>query len=147
MMKSLFGGATMPMTTAPADSDSPKAVQSLSRHALVDRFGIDFDGAAILLGPVARQFHGIAGSSPRVGIRTFLECYEPLARPGLAELIEKFADEGQPFHFSARLLASPGAYVHGSIATWDACRDKGGWTGMLVMSHDQHGLPLSGTAN
>lgn len=147
MMKSLFGGATMPLAMGPADSETPLNVQSKSRHALVDRFGIDSDGAAILLGPVARTFHGIGGDADRVGIRTFLDCYELHARTVLAELIETFADRGQPFHFTARLATPPGAYVHGFVAPVGPESKNGGWTGMLVMSHDQHGLPLSGTAN
>ena len=147
MTKMLFGGAIMSMTAGAADTNTPLHVQNRSRHALVDRFGIDPDGAAILLGPVARKFHGIESHGDRLGISAFLDCYEPFARADLTELIEKFADEGQPFHFTARLASPSDACVHGFIAPAKAENDKGVWTGMLIMSRDQYGAQLSETAN
>lgn len=147
MTKTLFGGATLSMHAGPADSVTRMTDQNRSRHALVDRFAIDSDDAAIMLGPIARKFHGILGDSDRIGIRTFLDCYELSARAELAELIETFAQKGQPFHFTARLARSPGACVHGFIAPESA---EGGilkWTGTLVMSRDRYGVPLSAARN
>lgn len=147
MTKMLFGGATVPFDTELTDPNNNIDVQQLSRSALVDRFGLDLEGAVILLGPVARKFHGLSGEDERVGLQTFLECYDPDARSGLIDLIEKLAGEGRPFHFTARLATPAGAFVHGFLAPVKAGDKDSGWTGMLVMSRQESAVPILGAVN
>jgi len=147
MTKMLYGGATVPFDTELPDPNNNIDVGKLSRSALVDRVGLDLEGASILLGPVARKFHGLSGESERIGMRTFLECYDPDARTGLIELIEKLAGEGRPFHFTARLAAPAGAFVHGFLAPAPAGNKNGGWSGMLVMSRQEAAVPILDAVN
>ena len=147
MTKMLYGGATVPFDTELADPNNNINIRQLSRSALVDRFGLDLEDASILLGPVARKFHGLSGDKERIGIRTFLECYDPDARTGLIDLIEKLAGEGRPFHFTARLAAPAGAFVHGFLAPAAAGNEDGGWSGMLVMSRQEAAVPILGLVN
>lgn len=146
MTKTLFAGAIASGSTDLTGAEMTSDTRYRSRHALIDQFGIDCDEAAIILGPVARKFHGISDDGERIGIRPFLDCYEPSMRTDLVELIEKFAGEGQPFHFTARLASPAGAVVHGFL---EPATDGGArrWTGMLVMSPQHFGTQLSESAN
>ena len=144
MTKMLYGGATVPFDTERADPNNNIDIRQLSRSALVDRFGLDLEDATILLGPVARKFHGLSGDSERIGMRAFLECYDPDARAGLIELIEKLAGEGHPFHFTARLAAPAGAFVHGFLAPPSVGNTNGGWSGTLVLSRQESAVPILG---
>ncbi|WP_370321252.1 hypothetical protein [Oricola sp.] len=147
MTKMLYGGATVPFDTGRADPNTNIDIRQLSRSALVDRFGLDLENASILLGPVARKFHGLSGCNERIGMRTFLECYDPDARAGLVDLIEKLAGEGRSFHFTARLSSPAGAFVHGFLAPASAGNGDGGWSGMLVMSRQEAAVPIIGAVN
>lgn len=147
MTKMLYGGATVPFDTEHADPNNTIDIRQLSRSALVDRFGLDLEDASILLGPVARKFHGLSGDNERIGMRTFLECYDPDARAGLVDLIERLAGEGRPFHFTARLAKPAGAFVHGFLAPATAGKGDSGWSGMLVMSRQEAAVPIIHAVN
>lgn len=135
-MDGIFGGATIPLTRGTRDfKNSESDFQQLSRYAVVDRFTIDLDRGLILLGPLAREIHGLA--SDTVGIKRFLECYRETDRQGLLCLIERLASEGWPFHYTARLAGSDGRFVHGFIGGTDmsdSIADE--WCGVLIMSRN-----------
>lgn len=146
MKKFQFAGAIASATSGSDGVDAASSTLARSRDALIDRFDIDCDEAAIVLGPVARKFHGIAGDDERIGIRPFLDCYEPATRTDLVELIEKYAAEGQAFHFTARLAGPAGAVVHGFLQPAPGA-ERRRWTGTLVMARHLSGTPFSDSAN
>ncbi len=147
MKKMHYSGATAPFDAEPGDEDRSINLRRLSRSALVDRVRLDPDDAVVMLGPIARKFHGLPANDERIGIRTFLECYDPDARNGLVELIERLAGEGQSFHFTARLATPASSIVHGFLAAAEPGEKGVRWTGMLVMSRQEAAMPVLEAVN
>lgn len=140
MTHMLFGGAIVPMNTGDTNTaiDTETELKRLSPHVRVDWFSFDLDSAMISVGPVAREFHGFAPREEHVGIRRFIEAYDPACRRQLLELLEMLSGEGHPFHFTARLAVPKGAFVHGFIVPSDgAGQSRGDWNGTLLMSRHE----------
>ncbi len=135
-MRAIFGGATIPLSRGYVEvENSEDDLQRFDRYAFVDRIGIDLDRGLILLGPRARDFHGLPADSESVGIQQFLDCYREHDRRDLLCLLERLTCFEEPFHYTAQLAGPDGQFIHGFIG----CAENGGaaageLTGIVVMS-------------
>lgn len=136
MTTNFLGGATVPLDMQAGDAaDFRKDSLKLAHHALIDRLEIDLDSAMVHLGEAARAFHGLSDGEERIGLRRFVDCYDPSCRSDMVCLFEKLAGGRRPFHFIADMAAPVGAFVHGFVAPTDEAAAPGGtWSGLLVMA-------------
>lgn len=142
-MDYFFGGVLVSPDRDFRDVESGnRELQRLSRHAIMDRFRVDLDRGMICLGPLARVFHRLPTEDEYIGIGRFLDAYRDEERRALLRLIERFAREQSPFHYTARLSGGSGRFVHGFMAPSDDGGDTDcEWSGILVMS--RRGLAIA----
>ena len=144
-MSGIFGGVTFPLKRTFSEYESTEHdLRQFGEHAFVDRFSIDLESGMIILGPRAREFHGLSAEDGGIGMRHFLECYHEADRPGLLDLLERLACDGRPFHYTARLEGPGGRFVHGFISRGSDGNSPGAeWSGVVVMSRS--GLAPAGS--
>ncbi|QKV19658.1 hypothetical protein [Oricola thermophila] len=135
-MNDFFGGVLVPTDRDFRDLESgTRELRRFSKHAIVDHFKVDLDRGLICLGPLARVFHRLPVDDEFIGIGRFLDAYRDDERRELLSLIERFAREQSPFHYTARLSGRSGRFVHGFVAPPDDGGDADReWSGVLVMS-------------